>query len=299
MTMSDSIPHLALPLELVERVTVNLFRIAVTTLPRDVVDALEGAARQEGDQVGRTQLEAILENVRVAEKEDVPICQDTGVPLVFLRGHCESMVEEGVRRGVEAATEEIPLRPNVVSPLDRENPGNNLGEGLPHIHWEPTEEEFIELTVMPKGAGSENMSRLGMLKPSEGLEGIKSFVLDAVVEAGGKPCPPTIVGVGIGGTADLAAHMAKEALLRPLDSRNPDPRLAEFEEEMKAALNRTGIGPMGLGGETTVLGVRAKAASCHTASLPVAVCFQCWAARRASARISQEGTVIYCREGFR
>ncbi|MDD1743555.1 MAG: fumarate hydratase, partial [Methanomassiliicoccales archaeon] len=152
--------------------------------------------------------------------------------------------------------------------------------------------------VMPKGAGSENMSILAMLVPSQGLMGIKKVVLDAVVAAGGRPCPPTIVGIGIGGSADKAMLLAKKALLRPLHIGNRDAQLAALESELKQALNLTGIGPMGLGGKTTVLGVRVEEAYTHTASLPVAICLQCWAARRASARIAEDGSVTYSREGF-
>jgi len=169
---------------------------------------------------------------------------------------------------------------------------------LPHISWHPSEEQVIEISVMPKGAGSENMSSLVMLNPSDGIRGIKEFVLDSVVGAGGKPCPPTIVGIGIGGSSDIAPQLAKRALMRSLDQENPDSDLASLEAELMEALNRTGIGPMGLGGRTTVLGVRAESAHCHTASLPVAVCMQCWAARRAYARVYPDGMVSYSREGF-
>jgi fumarate hydratase subunit alpha len=185
---------------------------------------------------------------------------------------------------------EVPLRPNEVHPITRENSGTNVGTGMPRIVYRPTDDPWMEITVLPKGAGAENMSALAMLTPSQGLKGIKSFVLDTVVGAGGRPCPPTIVGVGIGGTADQAMEMAKEALLRPLDQGNEDPKLDELERELKEALNRTGVGPMGLGGRTTVLGVRARLAYCHTASLPVAVNLQCWTARRATVRVHPDGS---------
>jgi fumarate hydratase subunit alpha len=199
---------------------------------------------------------------------------------------------------VSRATSEVPLRPNVVHPLTRHNPGDNLGKGMPYVHFEPEEVDYTELTVMPKGAGSENMSALAMLTPSQGIKGVKSFVLEVVVRAGGNPCPPTIIGVGIGGTADQALLISKKAVLRRLDQESPDTNLARLEAELKQALNATGIGPMGLGGRTTVLGVKVEEAHCHTASLPVAVTVQCWAGRRASARIMKDGSVIYSREGF-
>jgi len=298
MPGDDLIPVRVLPLELVEKVTVNLLRMAVTLLPRDVVSTLEAALEVETNDIARTQLEAILENIRVAKETGVPMCQDTGVPLFFVRGHHEDGIDQAIRNGVERATVEIPLRPNAVHPITRCNPGTNVGEGIPFIRWNPTMDEMIEISVLPKGAGSENMSRMAMLNPVDGIAGIKEFILDSVIRAGGKPCPPTIVGVGIGGTSDIAPLLAKEALLRPLDVENPDPELASLEGELMEALNRTGIGPMGLGGRTTVLGVRIRTAHCHTASLPVAVNLQCWAARRASARIYPDGMVVYSMEGF-
>ncbi|HUV24212.1 MAG TPA: fumarate hydratase [Methanomassiliicoccales archaeon] len=298
MSSKQPIPVRVLPFELVERTVVNLLRIAVTSLPRDVMEALEESLEKETSPVAKIQLETILENIRLAEDSGAPMCQDTGIPLFFLRGHYEDGIEEAIRNGVEIATKEIPLRPNAVHPLTRENPGTNIGKEIPHLVWNPSMEEMIEITVMPKGAGSENMSRLAMLKPSDGIPGIKKFVLDSVVEAGGKPCPPTIVGLGIGGSSDIAPQLAKKALMRPLDVENPDPMLAELEHELKEALNATGIGPMGLGGRTTVLGVKIESAHCHTASLPLAVCLQCWAGRRACARIYPDGMVSYSREGF-
>jgi len=287
-----------LPYEMVERVTVNLLHMAVTSLPSDVIDALERARDVESNQVARTQLDAILENVGMARESAVPLCQDTGIPLFFISGGVGQPLDEQIRRGVERATGEVPLRPNVVHPLTRGNPGNNVGHGLPHVHYAPTDEEYIEITVLPKGAGSENMSSLRMLSPTDGVRGIKQFVLETVVRAGGRPCPPTIVGVGIGGSADIAPLLAKRAILRRIDDRSDDPLLEDLEMSLTEALNATGIGPMGLGGDTTVLAVKACAAHCHTASLPVAVSMQCWAARRASARIYPDGSVFYSMEGF-
>jgi fumarate hydratase subunit alpha len=272
-------------LEAIERAVVEALREAVTSLPMDVEAALRRAAEEEHEGPPRAQLRTMLTNLDEARKLGLPLCQDTGVPVFFVSGALSSDLEEGIRRGVARATVEVPLRPNVVHPLTRENSGTNVGRGMPRIVYRPTDDPWMEITVLPKGAGAENMSALAMLTPSQGLRGVKSFVLDTVVQAGGRPCPPTIVGVGIGGTADQAMEMAKEALLRPLDQGNEDPGLDELERELEEALNRTGVGPMGLGGRTTVLGVRAKLAHCHTASLPVAVNLQCWAARRAIVRV--------------
>jgi fumarate hydratase subunit alpha len=284
--------------KLVEDVTVNLLRIAATTLPDDVLGALRDAEREETSEIARTQLRTILENVAAADRLSLPMCQDTGMPIFFVSGKCLPNLEEGIRRGVNRATSEVPLRPNAVHPLTRHNPGDNIGKHVPIIHYEYSDEDFTQLTVMPKGAGSENMSVLAMLMPSQGMKEIKRLVIDTVVRAGGKPCPPTIVGIGIGGSADQAMILAKKALLRPLHISNRDQQLAKMENDLKQALNLTGIGPMGLGGRTTVLGVRVEEAYTHTASLPVAICLQCWAARRASARIAKDGSVQYSREGF-
>jgi len=284
--------------QLIEEVVVDLLRKASITIPRDVLRALENSIESETSSVARVQLQAILDNIKMASLCSIPMCQDTGIPLFFIRGDCSLEVLEGIRSGVRRATEEIPLRPNVVHPITRKNPGNNLGERMPHVHFLPSQGDYFEISVMPKGAGSENMSALKMLNPSDGIDGIKEFVLETVVNAGGKPCPPIIVGIGIGGSSDLAMTLAKEALLVPLDKENTDPILSSLEREIYTALNETGIGPMGLGGRTTVLGVKIKMAYCHTASLPVAINLQCWAARKATARIFKDGTILYSLEGF-
>ncbi len=230
-----------------------------------------------------------MENVKKAEHLGLPMCQDTGIPVFYVRGRFDSSIAREIARGVERATKAVPLRPNTVDPITRENQGSNLGEGMPLIHFIPTDDDFTEISVLPKGAGSENMTRLGMLNPADGIDGVKRFVVDSVLDAGCRPCPPSIVGVGIGGTSDRCVEMAKEALLSPLDSENPDPALSKLEEELFIALNSSGLGPMGLGGATTVLGVKVRKAFCHTASLPVAVNIGCWATRRASARLTSDG----------
>jgi fumarate hydratase subunit alpha len=285
-------------LELIEEATVRLLRTAATTLPADVLEALEKARRTETDPVAKVQLDAILENVELGEMRLLPMCQDTGLPLFFISGRCDGSIIPAIRKGVERATGTIPLRPNVVDPITRSNGGNNLGDMMPAIHFDPSNQEHLDITLMMKGAGSENMSALRMLNPTQGVNGIKEFILNTVVGAGGKPCPPVIVGVGIGGTADLACHLAKKALLRPLDRHSENEALRKIETEMTEALNRTGIGPMGLGGRSTVLGVALESASCHTASLPVAISLQCWAARRASVRIYPDGRSVFSTEGF-
>ena len=291
-----SVGMIVLP-ETVDEVVVKLLRLANTRLSHDIGWALEAAAGWETNDIAYSQLGSIMDNVKKAEVLGRPMCQDTGIPVFYVSGRFDASIKDRIAEGVERATRLIPLRPNAVDPLTRENSGNNLGDGMPIIHFDPTDDDFTEITVMAKGAGSENMTRLAMLNPSEGIEGVKRFIIDTVLDAGGRPCPPSIVGVGIGGMSDTCVEMAKEALTVPLDVRNPDPALDALEEELFIKLNESGLGPMGLGGSSTVLGVRIKKAYCHTASLPVAVNIGCWATRRATARIKADGTVEYMQGG--
>ena len=281
--------------ELIKNTTIELLRKAVTKLPEDVEEVLKKAYENEVDEVPKMQLKAILDNMELAEDTCTPMCQDTGIHVFYVNvGNVPvKNIEEAIRTGVEEATELIPLRPNAVHPLTRKNPGTNIGERMPYINYKFSKNDYLEITVFPKGAGSENMSALAMLTPSQGIKGIKEFVLDTVVSAGGKPCPPIILGIGIGGSADIAMKLAKESLLRPIDERHKDDKIAALEEELLNALNLTGIGPMGLGGKTSVLGVSIEYAHCHTASFPVAINIQCWAARRATARIYSDGKLEY------
>lgn len=281
---------------LIKNTVVELLRLAVIRLPEDVKRALMRAYEAEVDDVPRMQLKAILDNIELAEATNTPMCQDTGIHIFYLnlpREGIEGDVEKAIREGVREATRAIPLRPNAVHPLTRKNPGDNVGERMPYINCKLWDKEYMEIAVMPKGAGSENWSALGMLTPAQGIKGIKEFALNTVVRAGSNPCPPIIVGMGIGGSADIAIKLAKEALLRPIDVRHKDKQIAELEEELFNAINSVGIGPMGLGGKTTLLGVNIEYAYCHTASHPVAINIQCWAARRAGARIHQDGRVEY------
>ena len=281
----------------IEDVAVELLRQAVTKLPRDVKDALQRAHREEESDVGKTQLETILNNVDLAEKTGTPMCQDTGVIIFYVNAGAQAKgldkIEEALTNATKRATKEVPLRPNSVGILTRKNTGDNTGRYIPYINWKIVPGNNIELTAFPKGGGSENVCALGMIRPGEGLNGLKKFVVDTVLNAGAKPCPPNILGVGVGGGADIAMKIAKAALLRPIDQPNPDPEIAKLERELYEAANMTGIGPMGLGGKFTVLGVNVDHANRHPASYPVAVAVQCWAARRASARIHPDGTVEY------
>jgi fumarate hydratase subunit alpha len=282
--------------EPIEDTVVNILRLANTKLPPDIGWALEAAAGWETDAAASSQLGSILDNVKKADLLGRPMCQDTGIPIFYVSGRIPPGISRDIARGVEKATRTIPLRPNTVHPITRKNDGNNLGKGMPVIHYHPTDDDFLEITVVPKGAGSENMTRLGMLDPADGVDGIKDFIVSAVLDAGGRPCPPTVVGVGIGGTAETCMQMAKEVLAGPT-GETEDKDIREMEEDLFIRLNGSGLGPMGLGGDTTVLAVRIRTAYCHTASLPVAVNIGCWAARRASVRITGKG-VTYSQEGF-
>ncbi len=267
----------------------------VTTLPADVVDALNRAKASEDSELARAQLGAILSNIEIASKGSVPMCQDTGIQTFYIEAGVASPYLEQLRsvitEVVSQATEAIPLRPNTVHPFTGKNPGNNLGKGMPVVHWELVEGDEIAITLLPKGGGSENMSALRMLAPSDGMKGIKRAVVDHVIACGGKPCPPTIVGVGIGGGADRAMMLAKRALLREIGSHHSESEVAALEKELLDLINLSGVGPMGLGGQTTSLAVHVEYAFRHPASLPVGIQVQCWADRRARVRLSADGSI--------
>ena len=260
--------------------TFRAYREAVVRLPLDVLKVIGNAARTETNDVARGEFANILKNIKTAGELGVPMCQDTGVPVIYLTVPPEipftESLYDAVAEGVRRATKEVPLRPNVVDPLTRHNSGDNTGEGMPAIHVKPGNK--FTVTVLPKGAGAENMSRVSMLLPSQSDQ-IEKFVVETVYLAGSRPCPPVIIGVGIGSTFDGAAALAKEALLEPVDE------MTAYEDELLAAVNRLGIGVMGLGGDHTALAVKVKTAGCHTASLPVAVNIQCWANRHATVEV--------------
>jgi len=260
--------------------TFRAYREAVIRLPVDVLKVIGDAARAETNAVARGEFANILQNIRTAGELGVPMCQDTGVPVIYLTVPPEipftDTLYDAVADGVRRATKDVPLRPNVVDPLTRHNSNDNTGAGMPAIHVKPG--KTFTVTVLPKGAGAENMSRTVMLLPSQ-KDQIEKFVVETVYLAGSRPCPPLIIGVGIGGTFDGAAALAKAALLDPVD------RMTDFEQQLLCAVNELGIGPMGLGGDTTALAVKVKTAGCHTASLPVAVNIQCWANRHATVEV--------------
>jgi len=256
-------------------------------LGEDVIAALKQAEQGEESPLGRQVLNLILENARIARREHLPLCQDCGMAVVFLEvgqeahitgGDLYAAVEEGVRQGYSQGY----LRKSVVSrPFSaRVNTGDNTP---PVIHTQIAPGDRLRVTVMPKGAGAENMSRLSMLNPGDGRGGIVDLVVRTVEEAGGNPCPPLIIGLGIGATAEKAMLLAKKALLRPVAEPNPDPEIAELEKEILLRVNDLGIGPLGFGGRTTALALHAEVMPTHIASLPVAINLQCHSARHKEA----------------
>ncbi len=276
-----------------EDTIVSLLRLAVTDLPQDVSEGLERALGRESNETAKSQLKTILENVSLARKRSIPMCQDTGIQIFYLSVGSKfpliNQLPTVLKKAVQRATKEIPLRPNTVNPILHKNPGDNTGLHIPWINWKIVEGADLAITALPKGGGSENVCQLGMLTPGVGLKGMKQFVIDSIISAGAKPCPPTILGIGIGGGADICMKIAKEQLLRPIGSRHQDPKIAKMEEELLTAINQTGIGPMGLGGDTTTLDVHIDVAMRHPASFPVGLAVQCWAARRASVLITEDG----------
>ncbi len=280
-----------------EDAIVTLLRLAVTDLPSDVSEGLERALAKETNSTAKSQLRAILDNISLARNNAIPMCQDTGIQIFYLTvgskfpllHQLPLIIDQAVKR----ATQEIPLRPNTVDPILHKNPGDNTGLYIPWINWKVVEGTDLEITALPKGGGSENVCKLGMLTPGQGLKGMKKFIIDSVIEAGAKPCPPTILGIGIGGGADICMKIAKEQLLRPVGQRHPNAKIAMLEKDLFSAINEIGIGPMGLGGDTTTLDVHIDVAMRHPASFPVGLAVQCWAARRASAIISKEGKVTF------
>jgi fumarate hydratase subunit alpha len=255
-------------------------------LGEDVVGALEEGLKKEASPSGRDILGQLLENARLAAGEGLPMCQDTGLTVIFLdvgqEVHVQGDLEEAVQEGVRTGYDKGYLRKSVVaSPVA---PRTNTGDNTPAIiHTRIVSGDTLKITVAPKGGGSENMSALAMLKPAQGWEGAKDFVLETVRRAGPNPCPPIIVGVGLGGNFEYSALLAKRALLRTLGRRHPDQATAEREEELLQAINRLGIGPGGFGGKVTALGVAIETHPCHIASLPVAVNINCHAHRHREA----------------
>jgi fumarate hydratase subunit alpha/L(+)-tartrate dehydratase alpha subunit len=279
----------------IEEAASELYIRALKMLPPDVKRGFDTLVARETDATAKSVLGVMVRNITVAEQTDNLLCQDTGLPIYNVtigRGVAADGValKAAIRRGCERATREHPLRSSVVHPLTRHNEHTSCGEGIPVIHIDFSDAfDGLRIEMIPKGSGSENNSWLRMAIPAEGVDAIKRFVVDCVLDAGGRTCPPTIVGVGVGGTADLCVHLAKRAAVRPLGTQCADPAGAALERELSSAVNMLGVGPQGLGGDATAFAVHVELAATHITMNPVAVNMQCHSARRASALFTATG----------
>jgi len=278
----------------IEEAAKELYIRALKMLPPDVKQGFDVLARTESDPGAKRMLGTMIRNITVAEDTDNLLCQDTGIPIynVWIGRGVEVdgvQLKQAIRRGCARSTREYAFRSSIVHPTTRVNQQTSTGRGIPLINIDFSEDETLVIEMIPKGSGSENNSWLRMAVPAEGLDAIKTFVVDCVLEAGGKTCPPTIVGVGVGGTADLCVHLAKLAATRPLGSRCEDPEGAKLEHELTQAVNVLGVGPQGLGGDSTAFAVHVETAATHITMNPVAVNMQCHSARRARATFRAKG----------
>ncbi len=279
----------------VEEAARELYIRALKLLPDDIKTGFEQLQGMETSERARGILGTMVTNIRVAEENQNLLCQDTGIPIynVFIGRNVPVdgwRLKQAIAKGCERATREHPLRSSVVHPISRKNNHTSCGPGVPVIHVDFVEDpDTLDIQMIPKGSGSENNSFLRMAIPAEGLAAVKRFVIDCVINAGGKTCPPTIVGVGVGGTSDLCVHLAKKAATRPLGSVCEDPLGAELERELSQAVNKLGVGPQGLGGDATSFAVHVELAATHITMNPVAVNMQCHSARRARASLGAGG----------
>jgi len=282
-------------LKQVEEAAKALYIRALKILPPDIKSGIAALARSETNATAEAVLGVMMLNIDIAEERDNLLCQDTGIPIynvaigrrVNVDGYA---LKQAIRTGCARATREHPLRSSVVHPVTRKNEHTSCGRGVPVINIDFCDaDESLTIEMIPKGSGSENSSWLKMAIPAEGVDAIKTFVIDCVLESGGKSCPPTIVGVGVGGTADLCVHLAKQAATRPLGSHCADPEGAALEGALSAAVNQLGVGPQGLGGDATAFAVHIETAATHITMNPVAVNMQCHSARRARATFTPAG----------
>jgi fumarate hydratase subunit alpha/L(+)-tartrate dehydratase alpha subunit len=284
---------------IVEEAAKELYIRALCDLPPDVRAALKSASERETSPTAREAFKAMLKAVEIADRQKTLVCQDTGLPIYMVKigtgFHWDGAeIQARLSTGARRATLEFPFRGSSTHPITRVNPQTSVGRHLPVVYVDFAKgADWLEILMIPKGSGSENMSAMKMFIPADGVKAVKKFVLDTVIASGANPCPPGVIGVGIGGTSDLVMRLAKEAIARPLGLRNPDPEVAAMERELEEAINATGIGPMGLGGDVTTLGVHIEMAYTHITQNPVAVNTQCWPARRARARIAPDGRIEY------
>ncbi|MBW1692508.1 MAG: fumarate hydratase [Deltaproteobacteria bacterium] len=284
---------------IVEEAAKELYIRALCDLPPDVREALNRAYERETNPTANEIFKAMFKAIEISDQKKTLICQDTGLPIYMVKmgtgfhwdgAELKARIYEGAKR----ATQEFPFRSSSTHALTRVNPQTSVGVRLPVFYFDFLKDaDYLDILMIPKGSGSENMSTMKMFTPADGVNALKKFVLDTVVASGGNPCPPGVIGVGIGGTSDLVTRLAKEAIARPVGQRNEDPELAKMEEELEDAINATGSGPMGLGGDVSTLAVHIEMAYTHITQNPVAVNTQCWPARRSRATIYPDGRVEY------
>ena len=279
----------------VEEAAKELYIRALKILPPDIKEGFARLDRGETHATGKAILGTMIRNIRVAEETNNLLCQDTGIPIYNVTIGAGVEVDgyglkQAIVKGCERATRELPLRSSVVHPVTRKNEHTSCGREIPVVHVDFAQaRDTLSIEMIPKGSGSENNSWLKMAVPADGVDAIKTFVVDCVLDAGGKTCPPTIVGVGVGGTADLCVHLSKIAATRPLGSHCEDPEGAKLEEQLTRAVNQLGVGPQGLGGDSTAFAVHVEVAATHITMNPVAVNMQCHSARRARATFTPKG----------
>lgn len=282
--------------KLVEKLSSEIER-AVTSVTKSTLSAIKRAKKEEED-AAEVQLNAMLKAIKIGKEEKLPICQDTGIPTFYIRlGKNFSAIDEigklktALFESVRKSTRDLPLRPNAVHPFTEENTGDNTGKNIPYIDWDITQGDKLKIIFLPKGGGSENMSQLRMMAPGRGLKGVKQIILDRIASMEGKPCPPTIIGVGLGGGSNIAMNLAKKAILRPIGERHEEEAVSNLESELLKKANELGVGPMGMGGKNTVLDVKIEYAHRHPGSFPVGIVPQCWANRRISVHVEQDGSI--------
>lgn len=282
---------------------VRLVSTAAIYLPSDVKRALKSAQENETSELAKKVIGSMLMNLDVAEAEGRPSCQDTGTVIFYIRAGDKfpylGMLERALRNATVKATAEVPLRPNSVNIITGKNSNNNTGDRIPWIEWELVPgSDTADVTVVLKGGGSESPSMAKVISPAEGMKGVYKLVLDDIFEEGPKPCPPVVVGIGLGPTADIAMKLAKKSLLRDIGQRNPDAELSKTETSLLGAINKLGWGPHGVGGSTTALDVHIDAVNRHPASFAVGIATVCWEDRKSTMRIHPEGKVEFLTHQF-
>ncbi len=286
--------------KLIEDVAFYLMTEACIDLPGDVKSALERALSEETEPVAIKQLQSILENVEIAKRRRKPICQDTGVPMFYVdygqNCQAEGDLRAAITRGTARASDAVPMRHNVAHPLTMENNRNNTGWGVPVVYWDVLpDRDYIELTAVPKGFGAEMRSAHSIVYTSENIrKAVCRCVMDMVEDAMGEPCPPMIIGVGVGGLTDSVMNVAKRSMFRsPVGRHNPDPMVAQMEQELLEEINGLGLGPMGLGGKNYALAVNIDVVASHVSTVAIGISLQCWCSRYSTARIYNDGRVQF------